>query len=293
MVAKQASQAVLAWQAAGQHFNFAGRRIFYRDEGEGETLLLIHGFPTASWDWWRVWPELTQRYRVIAPDMLGFGFSAKPKKHHYTLHEQADLHEALMAQLNIKSGLLLVHDYGVSVGQELLARQNAGSAVYQARAIAFLNGGLFPEKHHAKLIQKILLSPFGPLLSHALGYKQFSRSFSSVFGAETQPNEQELSDFWHLIQRDDGNLLFHKLIRYMADRREHRDRWVAALHEASIPLRLINGPVDPVSGQHLVDYYREQIPSADTVSLPGIGHYPQVEDPEGVLKAFLSFAEHA
>lgn len=59
------------WKRAGKLFSFEGHRIFYRDEGTGELLLCLHGFPTSSWDWSRLWPELIPRFRVIAPDLLG------------------------------------------------------------------------------------------------------------------------------------------------------------------------------------------------------------------------------
>jgi len=78
----------------------------------------------------------------------------------------------------------------------------------------------------------------------------------------------------------------HELIGYMAERRRHRERWVGALQATSVPLRLINGPEDPVSGAHMVERYRELVPAPDVVLLPGIGHYPQVEDPAGVADAF-------
>src|SRR5262245_12699671 len=90
-----------AWRAAGRETSFHGHRIFYREEGAGDALACIHGFPTASWDWYRVWPQLTARFRVVALDMLGFGFSAKPNPHRYTIAEQADVHEALLAELGI------------------------------------------------------------------------------------------------------------------------------------------------------------------------------------------------
>ena len=113
------------WREAGSYFDFRGHRIFYRDEGSGPALLCIHGFPTASWDWHRVWPELTRRFRVIAADMLGFGFSAKPLPHPYNIHEQADLQSALLEHLGLSSFDLIAHDYGVSVAQEMMARSAA------------------------------------------------------------------------------------------------------------------------------------------------------------------------
>jgi len=77
----------------------------------------------------------------------------------------------------------------------------------------------------------------------------------------------------------------------MEERRQKRERWVGALRSTRVPLRVIDGPEDPVSGAHMVERYRELVPNPDTVLLPGIGHYPQVEDPQGVLRAFLDFHE--
>jgi pimeloyl-ACP methyl ester carboxylesterase len=70
-----------AWRKRGQSFVFRGRTIRYWVAGQGEPLLLIHGFPTASWDWHYLWQPLAQRNLVIACDMLGFGDSAKPLDH--------------------------------------------------------------------------------------------------------------------------------------------------------------------------------------------------------------------
>lgn len=279
------------WQSAGNSFDFSGRQIFYRDAGSGETLLLIHGFPTASWDWHKVWTRLTDRFRVIAPDMLGFGFSDKPVGHDYRLIEQADLHETLCVRLGIKGCHVLAHDYGVSVAQELLARQDAHDLPMQIQSIAFLNGGLFPESHQPRFIQKLLIGPIGPLLSRLIGFKQFRRSLSAVFGPSTQPSDTELQDFWYLIQQQNGNRLMHRLIRYMIDRQANRDRWLKPMQRTDVPMRLINGPLDPVSGAHLAHRYCELIPNPDYVSLPGIGHYPQVEAPEEVLNAYLDFVD--
>ena len=81
------------WRARGLTFDFKGQAIAYWTAGasDAEPLLLIHGFPTAAWDWHLLWQPLAERYRLIACDMLGFGDSAKPRGHAYSLLEQADL----------------------------------------------------------------------------------------------------------------------------------------------------------------------------------------------------------
>ncbi|MGB0525878.1 MAG: alpha/beta fold hydrolase, partial [Flammeovirgaceae bacterium] len=150
-----------AWKASGAYFKHQGHSIFYKSAGQGEVLLLIHGFPTASWDWWKIWSTLTQNYRVIALDMIGFGFSDKPRSYSYSILDQADIHEELLNLLGINACHILAHDYGDTVTQELLARFHAGKTAFTIQSVCLLNGGLFPETHQARLIQKLLMSPIG------------------------------------------------------------------------------------------------------------------------------------
>ncbi len=58
------------WRREGRTFRHAGHAVFYRTEGEGPALVALHGFPSASWDWHPMWPELVARFRVVAPDMM-------------------------------------------------------------------------------------------------------------------------------------------------------------------------------------------------------------------------------
>lgn len=78
----------------------------------------------------------------------------------------------------------------------------------------------------------------------------------------------------------------------MRDRIEHRERWVSALRKSTIPLGLINGSVDPVSGDHMVARYKELNCRLDYLAeLPLIGHYPQVEAPSSVLKHYETYLQ--
>jgi pimeloyl-ACP methyl ester carboxylesterase len=282
------------WKSAGRIFSFEGHRIFYRDEGAGEVLLCLHGFPTSSWDWSRLWPQLTSRFRVLAPDLLGYGFSDKPSHHGYSLLAQATLVERLMESLGITHAHVLSHDFGVSVVQELLARQlereQAGQPELVLRSSCFLNGGLFPEVHQPRLIQRLLASPVGALIARLVTQRSFERSFTSVFGERTRPSKEELNEFWEVITYNGGSRLSHRHIRYMAERVRYRERWTGALLRTRVPLRVVNGAADPVSGAHMAARYRELIPHPDIVPLEGIGHYPMVEAPQAVLEALLAFA---
>ena len=282
------------WQSRGQLKTLLGRSIFVVDEGTETlpTIVLLHGFPTASWDWVPIWQALSRNYRLIALDMLGFGLSEKPNHRNYTIHQQADIVEALIKDKQLKKFHVLAHDYGDTVAQELLARQVEGSGEGSWLSCCFLNGGLFPETHRALLTQKLLLSPLGKFVNRLTGFSKFSRNFSSVFGPQSKPTEQELLHFWWLINFNNGKHIFHNLITYMRDRLEHRDRWVNALQKSTAPLGLINGSVDPVSGAHMVARYKELECRLDYLAeLPLIGHYPQVEAPAEVIKHYQEYLE--
>src|SRR5215470_10018703 len=99
-----------SWKDAGQFFDYLGFDIFYRVEGTGPNLLLIHGYPFNSWDWSLIWPTLTERFTVIAPDMIGMGFSDKPVAYGYSVPDHADVHEALLEHLGVETCHVLAHD---------------------------------------------------------------------------------------------------------------------------------------------------------------------------------------
>jgi pimeloyl-ACP methyl ester carboxylesterase len=276
------------WRQLGRTFDYKDNSIFYVEAGKGVPLVVLHGFPTASWDWHYIWDDLAARYHVIAPDFLGFGFSDKPRNYAYSMLDQADMVEELLRAKGIEAYFLLTHDIGDTVGQELLARQ-LERGTNQIRAVCLLNGGLFPETHHALPIQKQLLGRWGWLISRLVNEKRFKQSLTNVFGKNTQPSPADFDAYWQLMNRKQGQRNLHLLIRYIAERRQHRERWVGALQQTPAPIRLIDGLDDSISGAHMVRRYRELIPNPDVVELPGIGHYPQTETPSEVLRAVVEF----
>jgi len=278
------------WKQQASHFAFGQHQIAYWTGGAdtAKPLLLVHGYPTAAWDWHRVWDTLGASHRLMAPDMIGFGLSDKPRSG-YSIHQQADMHLALLDHLGITEFDALVHDYGVSVGQEILARRAEGSAAQGLGQMVFLNGGIFPDQHRPRPIQKLGTSPLGFLVGLLTNREKFGKSFSEVFGPETQPSVQELDEFWELISHNSGNRIMHKLLHYIADRREHAERWFHALKVAQADIGLINGALDPVSGRHAYEAWRQRLPDARHHLIPGVGHYPQVEDPETVAKVALEW----
>jgi pimeloyl-ACP methyl ester carboxylesterase len=280
---------LVSWRVKGHVFTFDKQQVFYVDEGSGVPIVLLHGYPTASYDWHYIWEGLKVNHRLIAPDFIGFGFSAKPVDYAYSIHKQTDMVVALLKELGISEFHLVAHDYAVSVAQELIGRQIAKENTLTIQTVCLLNGGLFPELHRPVLTQKLLLSPLGGLVAKLFTKKRFAKSFGQVFAPANVPNDAEMEAFWQLIQHNGGQKIIHKLLHYIADRRQHRSRWVHAITEPPMPVLLINGLQDPVSGRHLVEGYRQKVKEAHVVEIADAGHYPQVEKPNTVLKAILQW----
>lgn len=279
------------WYQNTTVFNWKEYRIAYRiHESNKPWLILIHGFPTASYDWCKIWKPLSEQFSLVAMDMLGFGYSDKPNTFPYSIMQQADLADDLLRQLKIKECHILAHDYGDTVAQELIARYNEGKGIKFLSA-CLLNGGIFPESHYPLPIQKMLMSPIGFILSRLLNQQKFKKSFGRIFGPDTMLSSEELASYWKLVSRNKGHRIAHLIIRYMKERVENRERWVGALQDFKSPLGLINGLVDPISGQVMVDRYREIITTENIWTLDRIGHYPQVEAPEEVVSCYAKFLD--
>jgi len=254
------------------------RQIFVRTAGAGEWCTLLHGFPTSSFDWHPVWDALSARRRVLAFDFLGFGDSDKPGDHDYSLHEQADLTEALWRAREIRRTALIVHDYGVSVAQELLARLREGRLGVEIPLVVFLNGGLYPQLHRPQPTQLALLDPVqGPQIGTLASEGGFGRALSTTFSPDHQPSSEALHQLWLSVSRRDGHRIGHRLIQYIRDRQRHGARWVDALEQTAVARHFLWGDLDPVSGAHMADRIAERLPGADLVRFADVGHWPQLE----------------
>ncbi|MFL5820048.1 MAG: alpha/beta fold hydrolase [Solirubrobacteraceae bacterium] len=288
------------WKSKGRRFDYLGFDVFYVTEGAGPQLLLLHGYPFSSFDWVRLWGALTERFAVIAPDMLGMGFSDKPLRYEYSVHDHADMHEALLGHLDVRECHLLAHDIGDSVAQELLARHDRGEQSVESFAISsitWLNGGLFNEAYRPRPIQTLLsTTALGEVLARyrrvLLSNAVLDKAVAELFGPRTKPSSRLLEQFHQIMDYNDGRRVTHKVGRFVLDRSAHRNRWVGAMRDTRVPMRLIDGPRDPNSGRHMVDRYRELIPDPDVILLDDdIGHWPQIEDPDSVSRHFLEFID--
>jgi pimeloyl-ACP methyl ester carboxylesterase len=280
------------WWSGGQRAALAVNAgeyvVWTRRIGTGPHMTLLHGFPSSSHDWAKVAPGLAAERTLLLLDFLGFGASQKPRDHEYSLHEQADLVEAVWRHAGVSSTTVVGHDYAVSVTQELLARRAEGRLEVGLEAVHLLNGGLYPDLHRPQPTQLALLDPEqGPQISALLNEELFVQALRPSF-AERYDAAADSAEIWRAMSREDGQRIGHLLIRYIRDRERHADRWVGALEGTDVPLAFVWGMLDPISGAHMAERIRERLPEAPLLALEDVGHWPALEAPERVSAALLA-----
>jgi pimeloyl-ACP methyl ester carboxylesterase len=276
---------VTAWHDRGRDEEFRGRRIhvFERD-GDGPLVLLLHGFPSSSYDW-RLLLEGEAAGAVLAPDFLGFGLSEKPRDHDYTLHWQADLVEELVRSSGHAGPVFFcAHDMGTSVANELMARDIEGSLEMDLTGGLLLNGSMVQGAASPTLGQRILRSAVGGLFSRLSSERFFRQQFGSIFSPDHPLTDEEAEDQWELICADGGRTINHKTIAYMDERFKHADRWHGAIRDWDKPLSVAWGMLDPVATEQVLDAVIALRPNVPVTRFEDLGHYPQIEDPGRVAE---------
>jgi pimeloyl-ACP methyl ester carboxylesterase len=273
------TERVRRWRARGELEHFRGHGIHvFRREGEGPLLLMLHGFPSSSYDWRRLLDEL-QAPAVLAFDFLGFGLSDKPPEHRYGLGWQADLASELVRRHAGGDPVFIVaHDMGTSVATEIMARDLDGSLGWDLCGALLFNGSIVLEAATLTPSQRLLRGPLGPIAARLSSRRVFDQQFGSLFSSAHPLDAAEADDQWSLICNNSGRALGHKLVHYLDERITLADRWHGAIRDWD-RLQLAWGLEDPVATTAVLTALRELHPGVPVTELAGLGHYPQIEDP--------------
>ena len=272
------------WEHDGQYESIGERRIFVRHrQGTGPPVLLLHGYPSSSYDWRHMFDLLRDR-ALTAFDFLGFGLSDKPRDAVYSLGMQADLAESVVARLIHGPVVLVAHDMGSSVATELLARDLEGELSFELASTLLFNAILVRERASLLWGQKLLLSRLGPLAARLTNELSFRRQFAGIFSAEHPLSPEESADQWSLLAHNGGHRLLQRLIYYNRERvtPPTSERWHGALRDWPGALELGWAGRDPICTEAVLEAVRALRPNVPVTRLPELGHYPQLEDPEAV-----------
>jgi len=283
-----------SWKARGRWRSLCGHSIFTVEVPASgpelrPPLLVLHGFPTSSFDFHRVLDRLAADRRVLLFDQLGYGLSDKPDIA-YTLAGQADIAMALLDQLGVDRLGLLTHDVGDTVGGELLARNLEGGWPVEITDRTLTNGSIYMELAQLSIGQRLLLDlpdarlpGRGPVDAEAV-----VAGVVATYSPGTVVDITDTAAVGEMIAHLDGMLLLPRVIRYLEERRRDEARFTGAIERHPTPLRVVWGRDDPIAVVAMTDRLAEAAPALDLRVLDGVGHYPMVEAPDRFVAAVLA-----
>ncbi|MEU0238593.1 alpha/beta hydrolase [Nocardiopsis sp. NPDC006198] len=261
-----------------QYATVRGHRVFYREAGprEAPALVLLHGFPTSSRMFRHLIPRLADRFRVIAPDHLGFGHSDTPPADtfSYTFDALTDTTEALLAEIGVDRYAVYVQDYGAPIAWRLALRApEAVTAVVSQSGNAYEEG--FVPQFWAPLWAYAEDPGPGtePAVRAALGPDAVRWQY--LHGVDRP--ELVDPDTWTADHRDisrPGNDLAQlALFRDYAANRPLYPRLHTYFRESRVPLLAVWGAGDLIFGPDGARAFARDLPDAEIHLVPGGGHF--------------------
>ena len=254
-----------------------GQGLFYREAGpvDAPTVVLLHGFPTSSTMFRNLIPLLDDRYHVIAPDHLGFGFSDAPAvdEFDYTFDALADLTADLLRQLRVDRFALYVHDYGAPVGWRVtLAMPDAVTAIISQNGNAYEAG--FAEEfwrpvreHWARPTPQTTATLRQTLTLEAIRWQYLH----GVPDPTLVTPDTWYHDF-HLVSRPGNDLVQLQLLADYARNPPMYPRLHAYLRTSRVPLLAVWGRNDEIFRPEGALAFVDDAPHAEVVLLDG-GHF--------------------
>jgi pimeloyl-ACP methyl ester carboxylesterase len=277
-------RSIAEWKAAGLFFDLCGIDVFTLAAGPfgdelAEPLLVIHGFPTCSFDYRLVVDSLAAHRRVLLLDLPGFGLSAKPDIR-YSVELHADVVTAFVSQCGCHRLALLTHDMGDTVGGELLARQLDGAWDVEVTRRVITNGSIYIDMARLTDGQKLLLALDDEAISPGPDRENIAAALAATMAPASMQGREGTSQDAELVCARNGASMLPRTIRYVEDRRRAEHRYTGAVESHPSALTVVWGTEDPIAVHEMASLLHERRPDSTLSWLEGVGHYPMLEAPE-------------
>ncbi|MEQ8680050.1 MAG: alpha/beta fold hydrolase [Cyclobacteriaceae bacterium] len=266
------------------YYRINGYDLHYVDEGEGPVLLYVHGTPSWSFDFRNVIKPLSNHFRCIAIDHMGFGLSDKPKSYDYTTLNHSKTLEKFILDKNLANITLVVHDFGGPIGLNF-----AINYPDRIKQIVVMNSWLWSAEHEPdfKKMSKVLKNPLLPFLYRKLN---FSARFILPKVYYQKPSKKTLKHYTRPFpssKEREGMVAFTKSLL-------NDQAWFQELWEKKKPLEtkktlFLWEMKDPLLGPKYLSRFEEAFRKSKTISFAHAGHFPQEEEAERVTEEILAW----
>jgi len=290
------------WRDSGSFFrwtstlkaneSFGELNIFSIQKGDAENsaILMIHGYPTSSFDFMELFDLLSNDYFVCALDTPGYGFSDKPRNGYtYSLKDDAQLVLYYITRvLGVRDLAVVTHDKGDSVGLALLELHDRQDR-YEIGHLILTNGSIYLPLANLTRFQKVLLSRFiGPVATRFVTGTMLADGLNRITRNVKEPPEKLEANAFILGYQHGGHVQ-HAIIQYLNERKRTEVRWLENLQRSTVPTTLIWGQDDAIASTRVADYVwdhylKGRAAQSEYWIVPKANHYLQNDRPETLSK---------
>jgi pimeloyl-ACP methyl ester carboxylesterase len=256
---------------------------------DAPPLVLVHGFPTSSIDFFEIAERLSDRYRVCAMDFPGFGFSDKPLGWGYSLQRDAEVLEHYVADvLGLESMILFAHDRGSSVA--IIHTTGAESRV-ELEHLFITNANIFLPLSNLTQAQRLMLDPdtASVLLANGTPEQLAVGIGQTTYTPPRGADDPEIEALVAIFSHGEGLAVLHETIQYLVERSQDEEGWLRALAAMDVPTTFIWGLYDTVSPPRAISYVWDEFmmhkPGRNRLYfLPDANHYLQNDRPDALVE---------
>ena len=258
-----------------------GHEIAYHSEGEGETILLVHGITTYSFIWRNVVRLLCDRYRVVSVDLLGCGESSKPLDVQYSLPFHAEMLHEFCKAIDLQQVHLVGHDVGGGIAQifavkypkmlcDLILTNSVGHDFWPVQPIIAMRTPIIRQLAMASLD----IGAFRLVVRRGLFHKE-------------RLDDELMQMFWLPMQSKEGRKAFLHFASSLDN--QHLVEIEDDLCHLPVRTLVVRSDGDVYLSSAISDKLHNDIPQSRLVAIPTGGHYLQEDEPEMLAETMSQF----
>lgn len=270
-----------------KEFKINGQLMRYKDEGNGFPVIIVHGTPSSSDEFLDLIPKLTEKYRVIAPDHIGFGSSDKPENYQYTIENHQENFSQFLENLDLDKFNLVVHDFGGIIALPYVLKN-----LKKINSLVIMNSWAWPMskfEYFPPWMKKVMSSSF-------MKYLYLKRNFSPKFFVKkawgkyeklTKEKHTKYCDKFKNPTERHGTWGFACALT-----NESADVWKIESELKNldkISVFLLWGAADKLITLKSFDHWKSILPNAKFKKLDNVGHFIADEAPDLVAKELMEF----
>jgi pimeloyl-ACP methyl ester carboxylesterase len=270
-------------------FDYNGIKINYYESGQGQPVVLVHGFAACSYTWRFLAPALSERHRVISIDLKGYGLSDKPRDRRYAISDQADMVADFIRRQDLQDIDLVGHSLGGAVALMTYFKvgEDKGGRI---KRLVLMDSAGYPQKMpwFMGVARVPGLAPLGakilsPRFAAAVALKK-------CFYDQDKITEERIDAYAYFGSLPGAAEAIIQTARQIVP--ANVEALIQSYKTIRVPVLIVWGREDEVVPLSVGRKFKRDIPDSELVIIPRCGHIPQEEEPQETTRLVSGFLKN-